>query len=189
MARCSSETSMEFTKLDLPEPVAPATSRCGVLARLAVTKPPSTSLPSPMTSGCWSVRASGAARTSPSRTISRSEFGHLDADRGLAGDRGEQSHVVGGHRVGDVPGERGDLLHLDARPELDLVPGDRRAAGEPGDGGVDVELLEHAGDALDHLVVGRGSLLRRGAQLEQRGRRQLVLLAADLVEGELGGPR
>ena len=50
-ARCSSETSIEFTKLDLPEPVAPATSRCGVLARLAVTKLPSTSLPSPTTSG------------------------------------------------------------------------------------------------------------------------------------------
>ena len=28
---------MEFTKLDLPEPVAPATSRCGILARLATT--------------------------------------------------------------------------------------------------------------------------------------------------------
>ena len=51
VARISTEVIMEFTKLDLPEPVAPATSRCGVLARLAITKPPSTSLPRPTVIG------------------------------------------------------------------------------------------------------------------------------------------
>ena len=45
------DATIEFTKLDLPEPVAPATSKCGILARLATTKPPSTSLPRPMTIG------------------------------------------------------------------------------------------------------------------------------------------
>ncbi|SKW68508.1 Uncharacterised protein [Mycobacteroides abscessus subsp. abscessus] len=51
MARASSETSMEFTKLDFPDPVEPATSRCGILARLAEMKSPSMSLPRPITSG------------------------------------------------------------------------------------------------------------------------------------------
>ncbi len=35
VARASSETSIELTKLDLPEPVEPATSRCGIFARFA----------------------------------------------------------------------------------------------------------------------------------------------------------
>ena len=39
--------------------------------------------------------------------------------------------------------ERGDALDLGGRAELDLVPRDRRTAGEPGDLGVDLELLEH----------------------------------------------
>jgi len=62
-------------KLDLPEPVEPATSRCGIFARLATTNPPSTSLPSPMVSG-WLLLVAGPDRsTSPSDTISRSLFG------------------------------------------------------------------------------------------------------------------
>ena len=80
--------------------------------------------------------------------------GHLDADGGLAGDRREDPDVVVGDGVGEVAGERGDLLDLDRRAELHLVAGDRRAAGEAGDGGVDVELLEDAGDRLDGDVVG-----------------------------------
>ena len=62
-------------KLDLPEPVAPATSRCGIFARLATTNPPSTSLPRPTTSGWWSERAVPDRSTSPSDTISLSRLG------------------------------------------------------------------------------------------------------------------
>ncbi len=69
------EVIIELMKLDLPEPVAPATSRCGILARLATTKPPSTSLPSPQTIGWWSPRAMLLRSTSPSETISLSTFG------------------------------------------------------------------------------------------------------------------
>ena len=73
--RVSSETSIELTKLDLPEPVEPATSRWGIFARLAVTIRPSMSLPSPMTIGWVSARAVGEFRTSARRTISRSALG------------------------------------------------------------------------------------------------------------------
>ena len=37
VARMRIEVIIELTKLDLPEPVAPATSRCGIFARLAMT--------------------------------------------------------------------------------------------------------------------------------------------------------
>ena len=75
VARISSEVIIELMKLDLPEPVAPATSRCGILARLATTKPPSTSLPSPAVIGWWSLRAAGERSTSPRETISLSRLG------------------------------------------------------------------------------------------------------------------
>ena len=35
--RIKIEVIIELTKLDFPEPVAPATNRCGILARLAIT--------------------------------------------------------------------------------------------------------------------------------------------------------
>jgi hypothetical protein len=75
VARASSDTSIELTNDDLPEPVEPATSRCGIFVRFAVTMWPSMSLPRPITIGCVSLTVDGARSTSPSRTISRSLFG------------------------------------------------------------------------------------------------------------------
>ncbi len=69
------EVIIELMNDDLPEPVAPATSRCGIFARLATTKPPSTSLPSPHTIGWWSLRALPDRSTSPRETISLSRLG------------------------------------------------------------------------------------------------------------------
>ncbi len=75
VARMMIEVSMELMKLDLPEPVAPATSRCGILVRSAVTKWPSTSLPTPVSIGFESLTALSDRSTSPSTTVSRSAFG------------------------------------------------------------------------------------------------------------------
>ena len=75
VARVSNEISIELTKLDLPEPVEPATSRCGIFARFAEMKSPSMSLPRPITNGWWSRRVEAAVSTSASRTISRSVLG------------------------------------------------------------------------------------------------------------------
>ncbi len=93
--------------------------------------------------------------------------GYLDTDRGLARDRREQADVVGGRGVGDVALERGDLLDLHARSQLDLVPGDRRSARVAGDRGIDLELFEDTGHPVDHLVVGAGAGLRRVAFEQQ----------------------
>ena len=59
--------------------------------------------------------------------------GDLDADGALAGDRREDTHVGGGHGVGDVLRQVGELVNLDAGAEDDLVAGDCRASGESGD--------------------------------------------------------
>lgn len=75
VARMITEVSMELMKLDLPEPVAPATSGWGILVRSAVTKWPSTSLPTPVSIGFGSFGALSERSTSPSTTVSRSEFG------------------------------------------------------------------------------------------------------------------
>ena len=64
-----------FRQTDLPDPVAPATSTCGIFARLATTVVPSTSLPRPTTIGWWSAIAVGERRMSPRLTISLSAFG------------------------------------------------------------------------------------------------------------------
>ncbi len=74
-ARIRSDVIIELTKLDFPEPVEPATSRWGILARLATTNPPSTSFPSPIVMG-WELEVLAFdRRTSPSDTISRSALG------------------------------------------------------------------------------------------------------------------
>ena len=68
--------------------------------------------------------------------------GHLDADRRLARDRGEDAHVGGGHRVGDVALQRRHPGHLHAGPELELVARDGRTDGHPDERRVDTVLLE-----------------------------------------------
>ena len=154
-------------KLDLPEPVAPATSRCGILARLATTKPPSTSLPSADHHRVVVAARGAGAQHVAERDDLLVEVGDLDADRATCRGSGEGC----GRRPSATAYEmflrqRGDLLDLDRRAELDLVAGDGRAAGEAGDLGVDVELLEHLGEPVDHGVAGLGARLVRRAGLE-----------------------
>ena len=59
---------MQLMPLDLPAPVAPAISRCGVVARLRNTARPAMSLPMATSSGWVAVFASGDARMSPRLT-------------------------------------------------------------------------------------------------------------------------
>ena len=70
--------------------------------------------------------------------------------------------------------ERGDLLDLHRRAELDLVAGDGRTPGVAGDLGVDAELLQHLGEPLDDRVAGLRPRLVRRAGLEHVVGRQRV---------------
>ena len=58
---------------DLPAPVVPATSRCGIFARSTPIARPATSLPSQTVSGDQS--AGGSWKTSPRWTMRRLAFG------------------------------------------------------------------------------------------------------------------
>ena len=102
--RISTEVIIELMKLDLPEPVAPATSRCGIFARLATTKPPSTSLPRPTTIGWWSARAVSERSTSPRETISLSVLGISMPIADLPGIGLRIRTSADGHGVRDVLG-------------------------------------------------------------------------------------
>jgi hypothetical protein len=67
--------TMPFIVTDLPDPVAPAMSRCGIVARLMSTGLPAMSTPSPTVSGWCAAAASGERSTSPSVMRSRSRLG------------------------------------------------------------------------------------------------------------------
>ena len=75
VARIKIETTNELIIEDLPAPVAPATNKCGIFARFAHRKDPSTSLPKAINIGCGSLEETEDLSTSPRATISRSEFG------------------------------------------------------------------------------------------------------------------
>ena len=78
----------------------PATSTCGCLARSVPIALPAMSLPSQTVSGDQSF--GGVLEHVAEVDQLAHSFGHLDADRLLAGDRRQDPHLLGGQRVGEV---------------------------------------------------------------------------------------
>ncbi len=91
--------------------------------------------------------------------------GHLDADRGLARDRGEDSDVGRRQRVGEVVLEPGDLRDLDPRRQPELVAGDVGTGHAPDHLRLDPEVAERLEQSLGNLFlagrVGLGGLAGR----------------------------
>ena len=124
---------MPLTATDLPEPVVPATSRCGIFARSTPTGAPSMSLPSAI--GSFDVapaEAARPARISLRNTVSRVLFGTSMPTARLARDRRDDAHAqrLERHRevvreVGDLvdarAGRRRELVHRDDRTQVDLL--------------------------------------------------------------------
>ena len=135
---------MQLMPLDLPAPVAPAISRCGVVARSRNTALPAMSLPMATSSGSVAARGLGRHEEVAERDELAGVVGDLDADRRPAWDRGEDAHVGGGHGVGDVALQARDPGDLDAGAELELVAGDRRPDGHADERGLDAVLVERA---------------------------------------------
>ena len=168
------EDSIAFTQPDLPEPVVPAIRMCGCLARSVPIALPAMSLPSQTESG---DQPFGALLEHVAEVHHLAHaVGHLDAHRLLAGDRGEDAHLLGGQRVGEVVLELGDLRHLDAGRQPQLVAGHVRAADRADHPRVDVEVGERlhqlAPAALDALRV---DLLGAVRALEERRLRHPVV--------------
>ena len=110
---------------DLPEPVVPAISRCGMRARSVQTALPEMSLPSQTESGL-DGRRQVVVDVAQGDEVRR-EVRHLDAHGLLAGDRREDADLGRRERVGEVVLERRDLRDLRPRGELELVARDARA--------------------------------------------------------------
>ena len=103
---------------DLPEPVAPAISRCGMRARSATIGLAGRRSGRARSSVCSSTTASGTAvlwTTLRSVTSDSVVFGDFDAEHRLAGHRRFDADRRRGERERQVVRERRDLLDADAR--------------------------------------------------------------------------
>src|SRR5919198_673560 len=115
VARRRTEVRIVLMQPDLPEPVVPAMSTCGMRARSVHTALPEMSLPSQTESG-------------------------LAACRLLAGNRRQDPDFRRRERVREVVLQRGDLRDLGARRELELVARHARAGDLAADLRLDAEV-------------------------------------------------
>ena len=113
------------------------------------------SLPSQTVSGDQSL--GGSWKTSPRRTILRWGVWHLHSDGLLAGDRREDADVRGGQRIGEVVLELGNLAHLDAGRQAQLIARDVGPGDRPDHLGLDAEVTQrlYEGRCSDLLLPGR----------------------------------
>ena len=176
---------------DLPEPVVPATSTCGISARSALTAWPETSLPSQQGSGERALRRLGVdvAEADKAATL----VGHLDPDRLLAGDRGEDADVGRGERVGEVVLELRDLRDLGPGRELELVAAHVRTADNAQQARLDTEVAQRLEQRLRGRLAVAHVRARIGlAALERLRRRRPIgdlLRRGDPVALALGTQR
>ncbi len=181
-----------FTQPDLPEPVVPATSRCGIFARSVQTELPAMSFPSQTESGEPEDRARRLAEVAAEDVAEVHHavqlVGHLHPDRLLAGDRSQDADVGRGERVGDVVLELRHLRDLGAGREPQLVARHARAGDAADDLRLDAEVAERLDQRLGDLVLvgGVGALALAGLAQQLRVGQPV---AAALGLGHPGAPR
>ena len=150
----------------LPEPVAPAISRCGILARSTAWASPATSRPRANVSFDSDAVNSTSSRMRRSGDDVEVLVRDLDADRALARDRRLDPERAGGERHRQVVGRGLDPADLDVRRRLDLVLGDDRAGVAADDPGRDPEARQLLDDDL--LVARVGRLVAAGMDRDRR---------------------
>ena len=111
---------MALMATDLPDPVEPAISTCGIEARSAVTMRPLMSLP--MASVSRDLALAKVSRLDHVAQMNRLALvvRHLDADRALARHALDQD-ALGAHRQAEVFGQPGHAAYIHARLGLELV--------------------------------------------------------------------
>ena len=148
------EERIALTQPDLPEPVVPATSTCGIFARSVQTGVAVDPLAQPGDERRGLLGATGVDVAEADDAAARVR--NLDADCLLAGNRRQDADVGGGERVGEVVGELGHLLHLGAGREAQFVARDVRAADDADDLRLDAEVPERLDQlAADDFVIAR----------------------------------
>ena len=182
---------MVLSPTDLPLPVEPAMSRCGIAARSAITELPVVSLPSASGSRALLVDELLADQDLAEVHGGGLRVRHLHRHRAAARDRPDDADRRHLHGQGQVVGQVHHLAHLDPGRGLELVGGDDRPRARLHDVAVDPEVVELP---LERLRVGlellAGALERRGGRRgEQADRGQLERLRAALAEVERLLPR
>ncbi len=86
----------------------------------------------------------------PQTDRARDAVGHLNAHRRLVGDGRLDAHAGGGQPQGDIIRKAGDPADLDPGAGLELIPGDRRAAGDVDHPRIHPEFLE----GIDQQIGG-----------------------------------
>ncbi len=117
---------MALMATDLPEPVEPAMSTCGMDARSAVTMRPLMSLP--MASVSRDLALANVSRLDHVAQVDGFALvvGHLDADGALAGHALDED-AFGAHGEAEIFGKAGDAAVFHAGLGLELVGGDHGA--------------------------------------------------------------
>src|SRR6058998_494457 len=114
------EQSIALRPTDLPVPVAPATSRCGIAVRSDTTGPPVTSLP--RASGSFFFGSTKSAEAKISRRYhARLGVRHLDGHGAPTGDRPDDAHGRGLQSEREIVGEIDDPADLHTGGRLELV--------------------------------------------------------------------
>ena len=101
--------------------------------------------------------------------------GNLNAHGRFTGNGCQQTHVVSGHRIGQVGLEVGNFGHLHAGTEFHLIASHCRPTREPRHHRVHIELTEHISDGLDHAVIRLGTGFRRVTRNQQLCARKLIV--------------
>ena len=133
---------MQLRPTDLPDPVVPATSRCGIGARSAMTGSPEIFFP--RISGRAMFWSSNAWLPTSSRQAHRLALGvrQLDADNAAAGD-GRHARGQGRHVSRDIVGKLDHAARLDPACGLQLVHGDHGTGPDFDDVAADVEVFQY----------------------------------------------
>ena len=175
VARIRMLVIIALTLTDLPAPVEPAISRCGIVARSLRNGSPWMVLP--IASVSFDVDRLVGVRLEQlaQRDLLAIRVGNLDADRGLARDAIDD-HRLGLHRQAEIVGQPGDLAVLHAGVRLELVGRHDRAGMNLDDGAFDGELaalfLEqpravHQLALVDLLLAASARRAARGRQRER----------------------
>ena len=169
---------------DLPDPVVPAMSRCGMRARSVQTAVPRDVFAEP-------DRERARRRGQVVEDVAeghevRREIRDLDADGLLAGNRSEDPDLGRREGVREVVLQGCDLRDLRAGRELQLVARDARSRDLADDVCVDAEVLqgldERRGSALGY--VARDLVRGRGAAEDRAVRQRVFLVGLDLADVE-----
>ena len=170
---------MVLMATDLPEPVVPAISRCGMRARSTSTGSPPIDLPRQSGSRCGGVVVIARRQQLAQIDFLARRIRQFDAD-GVAARHHGDARRQRAHRARDVVGEADDARRFDAGRGLEFVERDHRAGPRIDDLAAHAEIAEHAFERRGVFLQGfaaHGGAADLARLRQQFERRQLIAAA------------